>query len=92
VLTGRVIAQGDPLWTQEDTDLAVALTEIEGERHACGHPRSESMDPAHEFDWKADPVRCHACAAVDRAARRAAEDKSWDGAGINWITRRRGDG
>jgi hypothetical protein len=92
VLGGRIVTPGEPLWTQDDTDLAAALTEIDSERHACGHPRVESMDPAHEFDWQADFVRCHACASIDRAARRAAEDKSWDGAGINWITRRRGDG
>jgi hypothetical protein len=48
------------------------------------------MDPALEFDWVAEPVRCHACAAVDRAARDVAPD-TWDDAGINWITRRRGD-
>jgi hypothetical protein len=91
VLAGRTVIPGDPLWTQDDTDLAIALTEIEGQRHSCGHPRSESMDPALEFDWRAEPIRCHACAAVDRAARQAA-DESMDSAGIHWIVTRRGDG
>jgi hypothetical protein len=90
VLGGRIVNPGDPLWSQDDTDLAVALTEIDGERHTCGHPRSESMDPAHEFDWEAEAVRCHACAARDRAARAVGE--GWDDAGINWITTRRGGG
>lgn len=89
VLTGRVVASGEPVWTQEDTDLALALTAIEAERCECGHPRSESMDPALEFDWKAEAIRCHACAARDRAMRK--RDKSWDDAGIRWVTSRKGE-
>lgn len=91
MLGGRIVGPGDPLWEQDDTDVAVALTELEGERHAaCGHPRAESMDPDHEFDWEAHAVRCHACAARDRAARNVGE--GWDDAGINWVTTRRSDG
>jgi hypothetical protein len=83
------VAPGAPLWTQADTDLALALTELEADRcPGCQHPRSESMDPAHEFDWVADPVRCHACAARDRAARVGGD--GWDDAGINWTTTRKG--
>jgi hypothetical protein len=90
VLAGRVVLAGQPLWLQEDTDLAVALTEIEAERCECGHSRTESMDPAHEFDWQAEAVRCHACAARERAARSAARDDAWDESGIRWVTTRRG--
>jgi len=44
------------------------------------------MDPAREFAWVAEPIRCHACAARDRASRGLGDD--WDDAGINWTTRR----
>lgn len=79
---------GDPLWTQSDTDLAIALTVIEAERCDCGHPRSESMHPDSEYAYTADPIRCHACAARDRAARGV--DETWDDAGIHWSTSRKG--
>ena len=90
MLVGRVVDPGAPLWTQSDTDLAIALTELEDDRHECGHPRSESMDPANEFAYTAEPVRCHACAAADRASRNRPE--SLDDAGIRWITLRRDRG
>lgn len=78
----------EPLWQQDDTDLAVALTDIEEDRcSGCGHPRSVSMDPAHEFHWRAERLVCHACAARDRAARRD-DGKHRDDAGMNWIVRR----
>jgi hypothetical protein len=89
VLCGRIVAPGDPLWEQDDTDLALALTQIEAERCDCGHSRAESMDPVHEFDWRAEFVRCHACAARDRAARNT--DDAFDSAGVRWITMRSGD-
>ena len=88
VLRGRV---DDPLtWTQEDTDLAVALAEIEAERcSGCGHPVTDTMDPDLEFEWEAEALRCHSCAARDRAAEKAGDM----GAGVRWLTtrRRRGD-
>lgn len=91
MLLGRIVAPGEPAWTQDDTDLALALTAIDGERcSGCGHPRSESMDPAREFDWKAEAVRCHSCAARDRAARKVGD--GWDDSGINWITTMREGG
>ena len=88
ILTGRVVRPGEPLWTQEDTDLALALAELEdGRCPGCHHPRAESMDPEHEFDWVAEPIRCHACASRDRRARGMGD--AFDDAGINWITSRR---
>lgn len=90
VLGGRIVAPGDPLWTQDDTDIAVALTAIEADRCDCGHPRSESMDPELEFDWVTEPIRCHACASRDRTAR--SRPDNWDDAGIRWVTTRRSDG
>lgn len=81
------MAPGQPEWTQTDTDLAVALVEIDGERCDCGHSRVESMDAANEFAYHAEPIRCHACATQERAAR--AMDDTFDESGIRWITTRR---
>lgn len=89
MLAGRVVRPGEPAWTQQDTDLAIAITEIEAERcDGCGHPVGESMDPDTEFGWKADALRCHACAARDRKARGMGE--SFDDSGIRWLVTRKG--
>jgi hypothetical protein len=48
------------------------------------------MDPAHEFDWVAEPIRCHACATRERAAKAKANEKHFDTAGIRWTVRSRG--
>jgi len=39
------------------------------------------MDPANEFNFEASPVRCHACAAIDRAAKAS----NIDDAGLQWL-------
>ncbi len=65
---GRAVRDGQPLWTGQDTALAVALTTIEAATCTCGHDRRESMDSANEYAYRAEAVRCHACAARDRAA------------------------
>lgn len=92
VLAGRVVGDGEPLWTQEDTDLALALTELEDATcPGCGHDRAESMDKANTFAYRAEPAKCHACAARDRAANQRANDPGWDAAGVRWVTRRGGD-
>lgn len=68
ILTGRAHRDGQPLWTAQDTALAVALTTVEAATCACGHDRRESMNADNEFSYVAEAVRCHACAARDRAA------------------------
>ncbi len=90
-MLGRVTGPGQSAWTQEDTDLAVALTELEADRcDGCGHPRSESMAREAEDGYRAEPIRCHACAARDRKARGMGEH--FDDAGIRWSIVRRDDG
>ena len=88
ILTGRAPIQGQPLWTAQDTALAVALTALEAATCSCGHDRRESMDAANEYGYVADAVRCHACAARDRAAEAYAKQ---DGstAGLMFTVRRR---
>lgn len=68
MLTGRAVRDGEPLWTAEDTELAVALTAIETATCACGHDRRESMRSENEYAYVAKALRCHACAARDRKA------------------------
>lgn len=68
ILTGRTPQQGQPLWTANDTALAVALTALEAVTCSCGHDRRESMAQESEYAYVAEAVRCHACATRDRMA------------------------
>lgn len=61
---------GEPLWTDADRDWAIALLSEEQETCACGQLRSESTAAENEYAYDAVAVRCHACAARDREARR----------------------
>ena len=89
VLAGRMPRPGEPAWTQDDADLAVALMEIEADTcPGCGWDRGVSMDAANELAFEAEPVRCHACATRDRVARKSGD--GWDDAGISWMTTRKG--
>lgn len=90
ILTGRVVADGQPLWTAQDTALAVALTAIEAATCACGHDRRESMDSANEYGYVAEAVRCHACAARDRAAE-AYQKQDGSMAGLAFAVKRKTD-
>lgn len=69
---GRVVEPGEPLWTAEDRDWAVALLTYEADLcPGCGHPRAESMHPGAEFDtYTAEARRCHACVAVAHSSDR----------------------
>jgi hypothetical protein len=51
VFTGRPMPKpGEPLFLQEDTDLAVALAEEERDTcPACGLPKAWCRDPANQF-------------------------------------------
>lgn len=55
------------LWSHKDRLLALALAVYEADLCAgCGHPMSESMDPANERRYHAPPPhRCHACTAIE---------------------------
>ncbi|PJN24065.1 hypothetical protein [Kitasatospora sp. CB02891] len=65
---GRPIpASGDPLWLDDDRAWALALLQVEGEAcRGCGQSVADSTDPALEEMWRADVIRCHACAAAGR--------------------------
>lgn len=60
----------EPMWTDEDRELAFALAEYEADLCACGRPLAETMEAAHEFAYRAELAgRCHACTAQDAAAK-----------------------
>lgn len=50
---------------------------------SCGQDTRESMDRARQFGYEAKPVRCHACRAVDDAAKEFAK-KGGVMSGIRW--------
>lgn len=78
------------MWTQSDTDLAVALVEMEASTcSGCGLPREQTL--ADEKDgavFVATPVRCRGCAAMDHEANARANLPRWDSAGIRWAVSR----
>jgi hypothetical protein len=73
VLLGRPWpSPGEPLFTQEDTDWAIALHEQEAAEQAdrcplCGLPKRVCRDIANQNRFKAEPERCHATNAIARA-------------------------
>lgn len=66
-------APGEPMWTPDDRAWAIALLDLEADTCACGHRRSETTQPEAEGTFQATPVRCHACAAKERTARKFLE-------------------
>jgi len=66
VFLGRVVAEGEPVWTDEDRAYAIALHRVEADvHHDCGRPWSEAMDPANAENYTVDVLgQCPACAAI----------------------------
>lgn len=79
------------MWLDDDRDWALALLDLEADAcDGCGQPRSESMDRENEYAYKAEPVRCHACAALARATRDfTAGDHPGSSDGLAFTVRRR---
>lgn len=70
IFLGRTVADGDPLWLDDDRDWALALHLLEADTcDGCGQPRSESTLPENEYGYSVVPIRCHSCAALRRASR-----------------------
>lgn len=64
----EAVTEHDPLFSDEDTEELLGLVESEDELcPGCGQLRHESFDPASEGEWDVTALRCHACAARDRA-------------------------
>lgn len=90
IFLGRVPVPGEPLWTDDDRDWAIALLTYEADLCECGQPRSESMSPDSEYAYRAEAMRCHACKAVARGGEPFAQPGA-DQAGLFIsVTRTRG--
>lgn len=58
------MAPGEPQWLDEDRAWALALAEVEADQCPdCGHSWSETSSPSAEGIYRAELLRCHACAA-----------------------------
>lgn len=61
-----VASRPEPEWDDEQQGWMIALGVYRADLHTCGHPLSETTDPANENAYTADlPTRCHACTALD---------------------------
>lgn len=69
ILMGRPWpAAGEPLFLDDDRDLALALVAEERDRcPGCGEPLTVSLAATSEEAYRAEAVRCHGCAAQSRA-------------------------
>jgi hypothetical protein len=67
---GRVVQPGDPQWLPMDRGWALALLQVEADSCPdCGQPWGEVTSPDNESAYRADLIRCHACAAGALAVR-----------------------
>jgi len=79
VFLGRVVAEGEPLWLDDDRESALAYIEyLDSLCGGCGNPAAESMDEANDGKYEAVPVHCFACAARDAENRAASKARSSD--------------
>ena len=68
VFRGRVVADGDPLWTDDDRRWAKAYVYDRQVRMPCGHYEDEASGPDNSDAFVAVPRVCHRCRAVGEAA------------------------
>lgn len=65
VFLGRVVAPGDPMWLEEDTEAALEwLRWQQRVCVGCSQPKDESFDPDGP-SYNAEVLRCRACEAKD---------------------------
>ena len=77
-----MVAEGESAWTDEDRALALAWQEYRDDVcSGCGHQLSITTKSENQFAYGGEIVRCHACAAQERTARKFA-DEGGDQAGI----------
>lgn len=56
----------DPLWTDEDRDLLIALLAEERDECAgCGHPLEVSTDRKTQQTWQVHRRTCEACRVLE---------------------------
>lgn len=60
----KVTALMQSPWTQDDVAAVLAVEQADGDGcPGCGADLQVTTDPAHQFDWVAETVRCHNCKA-----------------------------
>lgn len=79
---GRVVAEGEPQWTDLDRGYALAWLAEQNSKHECGQPLAEVFAKEHQNDYGAEVVRCHACAALERAMSEYGKADGADTAGL----------
>lgn len=51
-------------WTDDDVAAALAVQQsLDAACPQCGGDLAKTTDPDHQFDWRAETVRCHNCKA-----------------------------
>lgn len=65
-------APGEPLFTEQDTEEALALQQLDDEScPGCGQPIVDAYDPANERRYDVHKPICFACRARERASHAA---------------------
>lgn len=94
VFLGRVVAEGEPLFLDEDRAWAFALAEVEADTCPdCQQQWSEATDPENEFSYRAEVIRCHACATSAKTVKaRSDKGQSIDGLHVHLELEKRNRG
>lgn len=76
IFDGRPWPQlGEALWLEEDRRDAVALALEEAEQcPGCGGNIDETTDPANEYGYEINVVRCHRCHKQQRELQSYADE------------------
>lgn len=82
----------EPFFLEEDTEAVLEYMQEKAlECPGCGLPRDETMAIEATFGYAAEPVRCHACAARERAASPFYKDVAGgraDSGGISFLIKK----
>jgi hypothetical protein len=73
VFLGRIVGPGEPAWTEQDRQWAIALLAEEKATHTCGHLIEESFAKENDGRYVGEAIRCHACAAAQRESQEFSE-------------------
>jgi len=62
----RSVTTSEPLWTEEDSSLLIALLAEEAEQcGGCGWPLEVSTDPKTKRTWRVERHTCEACRMLE---------------------------
>lgn len=86
---GRVVAEGEPLWLDEDRAWALALLDVEADAcPECGQSWGVATAAENEFKFRAELIRCHACTTSAKTVK-AYQDKGGAPEGLHVHIERR---